>query len=462
MDEIYDLIGVGFGPANLTLGVCLQEEAETAAGCGLRWLFLDAKPRAVWHPGLLLEGTSIQNSVLKDLALVRNPRSRFTFLNYLKERGRLFEFLNLRDLYPTRVEFNDYLCWAADQLRERVRYGRQVVAVEAVHGENGEIELLRVVTESAGGIEELLARNLVIATGGAPWVPAGIQLRPGGRAFHAHEFLPRLQRDFPDPAAPYRFVVVGQGQSAAELFYHLLTHYPQADVTAAIRRFAYKPIDGSHFTNEIFFPQMVDFVYGLPDGKRQPFVDLGRDVNYAVVDSDLIRRIYKFLYQEKFFGRARARVRPFLELTAVEEGPAAASAHFVDLLHDRPELLEADAVVLATGFEWHRKHPLLEAISGHLECEAAGGYRIGRDYRLATLPDFKPRIYLQGGAESTHGVSETVLSLMPIRAGEILRSLLDAASSRWTAIDSGYARLQAGARIPGRDSEVAGRSRAKR
>jgi len=435
LSEIYDLIGIGFGPANLTLGVCLEEAAEASGGSELRWLFLEAKPHAVWHPGLLLESTSIQNSVLKDLALVRNPRSRFTFLNYLKEKGRLFEFLNLRDLYPSRIEFNDYLGWAADQLRGRVRYGRPVLAVEPVGGADGEgVELLRVIAAAGDGAEELLTRNLVIATGGAPWVPADVELAPRGRAFHAHEFLPRL-RDFPDAEAPYRFVVVGQGQSAAELFHHLIARYPRADVTAAIRRFAYKPVDVSHFTNEIFFPHMVDVVYGLPDDKRRLLLDMCGDVNYAVVDTALIRRIYQALYQEKVAGKARARIRPFLQLTGVEEEPAAVTARFVDLLRDRPVTLEADALVLATGFEWHREHPLLAAVASHLERDADGGYRTGRDYRIAARPGFAPRIYVQGGAESTHGVSETVLSLMPIRAADIVQSLFGAASARAAAIE---------------------------
>lgn len=430
MSEIYDLIGVGFGPANLALGVCLEEEAEAPGGRDLKRLFLEAKPHAVWHPGMLLEDSTIQNSVLKDLAMVRNPRSRFTFLNYLKEKGRLFEFLNLRDLYPTRIEFNDYLAWVALQLRARVRYGRQVLAVEPVGGGAGEpVELLRVVAgTAAGACEELLTRNLVIATGGAPWVPPGVELVPGGRAFHAHEFLHRLERDFADTRAPHRFVVVGQGQSAAEMFLYLLTHYPRADVTAAIRRFAYKPVDDSDFTNEIFFPHMVDLLYGLPPEKRRLVLDACNDVNYAVVDTPLIRRIYRCLYQEKVEGRQRARIRSFLQLERIDEWPEGVAAHFVDTLRDVPVVLEADSLVLATGFVWHREHPLLAAVAPYLERDGPG-YRTGRDYRVAAAPDFAPGVYLQGFAEPILGASETVLSLMPVRAGDIARSLLAARRS---------------------------------
>ncbi|MFP5285668.1 MAG: SidA/IucD/PvdA family monooxygenase, partial [Thermoanaerobaculia bacterium] len=269
-EVIYDVLGIGFGPANLALAVALEEEAEAAGGRDLRRIFLERKPKPVWHPGMLIEDSLIQISVLKDLVTIRNPQSRFTFLNYLKIKGRLFEFLNLRDLFPTRIEFNDYLCWAAGELSSRVRYGREVVSVEPVSEDGREIELVRVVSRNVvtGETEEYLARNLVVATGGEPCLPEGVRLVPGGRAFHSNDSMLRLDRDFPDKDAPYRFLVVGSGQSAAELFLHLITKYRNADVTATIRRYAYKPVDDSHFTNEIFFPQMVDLIYGLPEEKR--------------------------------------------------------------------------------------------------------------------------------------------------------------------------------------------------
>jgi L-ornithine N5-monooxygenase len=427
--DTYDVIGVGFGPANLALAICLEETPDEPGGRELSRLFLEAKPQTVWHPGMLLEDSLIQISVLKDLATIRNPCSRFTFLNYLKKKGRLFEFLNLRDLFPTRIEFNDYLSWVAGELRERVRYGREVVALEPVTSTpEGPVERLKVVARSSsGGSEEFLAQNVILATGGVPCTPPGIRLASGGRAFHPHEFLQRMKRDFPDREGRYRFVVVGAGQSGAELFCYLLTHYPNADVTAAIRRFAYKPVDDSDFTNEIFFPQMVDLLYGLPEDKREMILEQCRDVNYAVVDVPLIRRIYRCLYQDKVEGKDRARIRSLVELTKIEERPASVVAHFRDLLHDQPLALEADAVVLATGYTWKQDHPLLATLSPYLLRTPKGSYKVERDYRLATVPGFLPRIYVQGFAESTHGASEPVLSLLPIRAGDIVQSMLCAA-----------------------------------
>ena len=52
---------------------------------------------------------------------------------------------------------------------------------------------------------------------------------------------------------------------------------------------------------------------------------------------------------------------------------------------------------------------------------------ISRRYRLIPLPTtgrgFVPRIYLQGGAEETHGLSETLLSVLGVRAGEVVEDL---------------------------------------
>jgi len=428
-NSTYDVIGVGIGPANLALAAALEEEAPT-----LRRLFLDSKPAPVWHPGMLLDDATIQLSVLKDLAMLRNPRSHFTFLNYLKAKGRLLEFLNLRDLFPTRVEFNDYLVWVAGELGDRVRYGQEVVAISPLV-EDGMVR--RVVVQCrdihTGETSELVTRNVVLATGGVPTLPEGIRLQPGGRAFHSSETLYRLKQDYPDTNAPYRFIVTGAGQSGAELFHHLLTRYPNAYITATIRQFSYKPIDDSDFTNEIFFPEMVDFLYELPDAERRMVLDSCNDVNYAVVDASLIRRIYRLLYQEKVTGRNRARIRSFLEIENLMETEGAVVARFRNLVRNKTLTLKADGLILCSGYAWRSEHPLLEQLKPWLT-PAESGYRIERDYRVATDSSFTAAVYMQGFAERTHGVTETVLSLLPVRAGDIAQSLVGARTARRAAV----------------------------
>lgn len=59
--------------------------------------------------------------------------------------------------------------------------------------------------------------------------------------------------------------------------------------------------------------------------------------------------------------------------------------------------------------------------------------RISRSYRLLPVPSeggaegerdmFKPRIYVQGVEEETHGLSDTLLSVLGVRAGEVVTDL---------------------------------------
>lgn len=123
------------------------------------------------HDGMLLPGTTMQVSFLKDLATMRSPRSAFTFLNYLHEQGRLPDFINLKTFFPTRVEFHDYLRWAAARVEMPVDYGFRVDSISRsgtcfeVSAHNG-----------AGARQTYRARHLVLGVGIERVLPRG---RPG-------------------------------------------------------------------------------------------------------------------------------------------------------------------------------------------------------------------------------------------------------------------------------------------
>jgi L-ornithine N5-oxygenase len=92
-------------------------------------------------------------------------------------------------------------------------------------------------------------------------------------------------------------------------------------------------------------------------------------------------------------------------------------------------------LVLCTGYEWRKEHPLLDALAPWFERDDLGGYAVKRDYAIAARGGFRPNVYLQGYCEDTHGISETVLSLLPVRAKEILTSILASrATSREMAV----------------------------
>ncbi len=84
----------------------------------------------------------MQISFIKDLATVRDPRSEFTFLNYLQKHGRLVQFANLGTFLPTRLEFEDYMRWCASSFDDVVAYGQEAVSIlpEKTNPKNGKVE----------------------------------------------------------------------------------------------------------------------------------------------------------------------------------------------------------------------------------------------------------------------------------------------------------------------------------
>ena len=187
-----DVIGIGFGPSNLALAVALRER-----GSRLRAGFLEAKPAFAWHPDMMLAGTDMQVSFLKDLVSLRNPRSGFSFLSYLHAKGRLSRFINRKTFFPSREEFNDYLGWIAGQF-SNCHYDSRVTGIEPVL-KGDRVTHLAVHSQSAEGRQTRhLARNVVLAPGGKPhWPDAFAPLRDSGRVFHTNDYLsqvvPRLK-----------------------------------------------------------------------------------------------------------------------------------------------------------------------------------------------------------------------------------------------------------------------------
>ena len=111
-----ELLAVGAGPANLALAVALEELGVD--GLAENSLFIERGQTVEWQRGLLLPWTKSQVAFAKDLVTLRNPRSRFTFLNYLRSVGRLDDFINMGSFTPYRVEVSGYLRWVSESLRK--------------------------------------------------------------------------------------------------------------------------------------------------------------------------------------------------------------------------------------------------------------------------------------------------------------------------------------------------------
>lgn len=414
--HIHDLIGIGFGPSNIALAIALKE--KEAAGAGVKSFFIEKQPSFAWHANMLLDDARMQISFLKDLVTLRNPASHFTFINYLHQKKRLQDFINLKTFFPSRHEFNDYLAWAAAHFEDRCAYGEEVLEV-LPEKRGDEVTLLRVRSQdNQRGIHERLARHLVVSVGGTPSIPDCFRpFREDLRVFHSSRYLGEIAQH---PNAR-RIAVVGAGQSAAEIFMDLHNRPSKPQVDLIMRARAIMPSDDSPFVNEIFNADFIDYVFSRANEERAALLDEFWHTNYAAPDLELIEQIFNVFYRQKVSGIARHQF-----LRRHEVASAHASTEGVQLtLHDLDgggeKTATYDAVVLATGYNRNLHQSLLEPLSPYLD-----NFEVDRHYRLQSLPNFHPVIFLQGACESTHGLSDTLLSAMAIRTDEIGQALLSA------------------------------------
>jgi lysine N6-hydroxylase len=174
-----DLAGVGVGPFNLSLAA-LAEPVP-----GLEVAVFDRRDEFRWHPGLLLDGTTLQVPFLADLVTLVNPTSPMSFLNYLRVRGRLFPFYFAERFHIPRAEYDDYGRWASAKLPS-CRFSSPVTEVRWVAAE----EAFELVIE---GADAVLARNVALGVGTSPAVPEALRDLVGDPdvlAVHSADYLP--------------------------------------------------------------------------------------------------------------------------------------------------------------------------------------------------------------------------------------------------------------------------------
>ncbi|MBV7697868.1 lysine N(6)-hydroxylase/L-ornithine N(5)-oxygenase family protein [Streptomyces sp. TRM70350] len=424
-DSVHDLLGIGFGPSNLALAIALQDHSATSReDGGFRALFLEKRPRFGWHRGMLVDDATLQVSFLKDLVTMRDPTSDFSFLCYLRVRGRLVDFLNQKPLFPLRIEFHDYFEWAAGRVAPLVEYSAEVVSVRPVT-EDGEVRYFDVTSRDPAAPERVTvrrARGICVATGLEPHLPPGAVRSE--RIWHTSELLPRVDELVRSGAPVRRAVVLGAGQSAAEAVDYLHRTFPHAEICSVFAKYGYTPADDSPFANRIFDPEAVDLYYGAPHEVKRSLFDYHRGTNYSVVDMELIEALSRTMYQERVQGRQRLRMMNVSRIREVEAGADDVRMTVEFLPTGEREVIASDLLVYATGYRPRGIGDHLGELAKLCLRDEEDALRVGRDHRVVTAPNVTADIYLQGGTEHTHGLTSTRLSTTAVRAGEIRDSLL--------------------------------------
>ncbi|GGB60664.1 SidA/IucD/PvdA family monooxygenase [Deinococcus soli (ex Cha et al. 2016)] len=411
-------LGIGLGPANLALAV-----ADLEGGHAADLEFWERQgPDFPWHPGMLMAHSELQISFLKDLATLRDPSSHFTFVRYLWEVGRLQDFINLGRSSAYRLEFSEYLTWARRKLpQQMVRFHREVLRIE--EDARGEGLCVHYRQQDTGEEGQVRARSVILGMGKVPSVPVPIPDHLQDRAIHSHQFLQHLPR-FPR-ATPLQVVVVGGGQSAAEVILHLHEHLPHCTVTSVQRRLNFEAADDSPFSNQVFDPAATNAFYQTPAALRPSLLQAVRNRNYAAVSRRTLHQLFEQMYFDQVQGAPRIRLVNQTEAARLSGQGQQVTLHTTHLPTGQRHDLTADVVIFATGYA--SRYP--NVLAPDLQARVAQGPGISRDYRL--LPAAHPfNLYVNGDAEASHGISDGLLSVVALRAGAILEALQSPAAAR--------------------------------
>jgi L-ornithine N5-oxygenase len=414
----YDVVGIGYGPANLALAIALDEFASPP-----RSLFLDREPEPRWQREMLLAGSDIQHNPIRDLVSLRNPRSRYSFINYLFENDRLMQHLNLPTTYPLRTEYTAYVDWVRRTLPANVRYG---VAAEAITFGDQRPGLYSVKLSTG---ETVLTRSISLAPGRTPYIPAEFAGADQSRTFHLTNYVRSIARFRDRPRQ--RFAIIGGSQSAVELALDINSRFPDAMVDVITRTWSLRAKDHSPFSEEIYFPSFTDYYFAASEEQRRRLDDFTRPTNYSAADLDVLERLYVLMYEQELLGEQRIRVHGHSAIDKVNDDGSQVELTLSDRVTGASTVVTADAVILATGFRDMGKgenqephHPLLAGVAEHFQLSPSGYLDVNADYSLRPRTPGTGPVYLNGLCESTHGIGDAgSFSLLSIRARTITNSL---------------------------------------
>jgi lysine N6-hydroxylase len=409
MSRCHDVVAIGIGPFNLGLACLTEPLPEIDA------VFLERKEHFDWHPGMLLDDSTLQVPFMADLVTMADPTSPYSYLNFLKQSGRLYSFYIRESFYPLRVEYNAYCQWAAEQL-DSLRFGRQVERVE--YDQRDQTYVVHATATSTGERETYRGRNLVLGTGTPPYLPEPCRDLPGD-AVHSADYLAAK----PDLQAKRSITVVGSGQSAAEIYYDLLGDLDRHgyDLTWVTRSPRFFPLEYTKLTLEMTSPDYVDYFHGLPAATRDRLVPAQKGL-YKGIDSSLIDAIFDLLYQKSLRGRCPTTLHTNTALRDVGFDDETKS-YVLDLCQveqGRGFTMSTEGLVLATGYRYEVPE-FLTPIADRIAWDDAGRFAVTRDY---CIDAHGSTIYVQNAELHTHGFGAPDLGLGAYRNACIIRSLL--------------------------------------
>jgi lysine N6-hydroxylase len=407
-NKVYDFAAIGAGPFNIGLACLTQPITE------LDGIFLDKREGFNWHPGMLLQDTTLQVPFLADLVTLADPTSPFSFLNYLKEKGRIYSFYIRENFKILRNEYNQYCQWAIQKL-PNIHFNTQVEKI--VYDDIQQCYAVSYLATKTGATGTIRAKKLVLGTGTVPYIPAACKDHRG-KMVHSAAYLDH-KRTLQTRSA---LTIVGSGQSAAEIYYDLLQDidtygYELHWITRSPRFF---PLEYSKLTLEMTSPEYVDYYYHLPPAKRDYLMKHQKHL-YKGINNELIGAIFDLLYAKRLVSDIKVSLRTNSELKTVSylEKDNSFELEFFQEEQEKRFSHTTEGVVLATGY--HYTPPaFLEGIASRIKWDDKGRFDVNRNY---TIDKKGAEIFVQNAELHTHGLSTPDLGMGCYRNSHIIKEL---------------------------------------
>lgn len=411
--HIFDVVGIGLGPFNLGMAALLDSVNDVSA------LFLEKETEFQWHPQMLIEGTTLQVPFFADLVSMADVTNEHSFLNYLQEHKRLYHFYFLEKFHIPRKEYNHYCHWVSTRL-DSCQFGQEVVRVTTIEVDGETLYDVTAVHSTTGQEQTYKARNLVMGIGTEPQVPEAFQEALGEKVFHTSEYLSRKS----SCELGQSVIVIGSGQSAAEVFLDVAKHQEETGGSLQwyTRSQGFFPMEYSKLGLEYFSPDYIDFFYELPQHKKDQLLN-EQGLLYKGISSETIAQIYDHLYE-----RTVGNVDPAIHLQAMTEVTEIRreGGHYrlsgYQKVNEAPEEMEADIVILGTGYQ-PRVPAFFYDLQDGIIWDEQGRFIVNRDYDLVTDLQATGHIFIQNGELHTHGVGAPDLGLGAYRNAVIINQI---------------------------------------
>jgi lysine N6-hydroxylase len=411
VDVEKDLIGVGAGPANLSLASLLTTARERGL-TSITATFFECRATVFWHSLQMFPGSLMQTEFYRDLVTPIDPTSKFSFMNYLKAQARLDQFFCSSTIYPTRCEFEDYFRWVAGQIGE-VIFGVEVNCVDF-----DAIKNLFVV--DAGTHGRCVTKHIVFGSGARP--RSGVEMSQSDRIVDVSRLLA-----FTFPETLNRILVVGGGQSAAECLSYLLDRFSERPVRIdwVTGDTSFRALDTSNFSRETFSTAYAQMFSSLNSEARDK---INQDDKAAangippLYAQALYQRLYRLRYfppPDKAYPVVHIRANTEVVEAREESNGVSVAAHIVST--GKTDVVVYDCVILCTGLD---EGTILESsiIGSELrrrlhKNQDRDGYAVSWD----GPPD--RMIFVQSQNKATHGLGDTSFVTAAGRNAAILNSI---------------------------------------